>query len=236
MQALAFLLLSLAAMVGVRDPTIQPVGKPIRNAANGHYYQVVVTKGTASWKEARDAAEAMSFEGARGHLATITSAEESQFLTAHCAPGSYDSYWIGASRNPGLDPPTEGWKWVNGESWEFTNWQAREPNNVGGRESSVVSSPTAPGTTRRTTGAASDSSLSSSRPREQSYRCSDRHPSSPAGVPSSRSRCPSRSRRKVPPSASPRIWTLRTYLPPSRFPPTVAPLRSRSPPPQSVLP
>lgn len=63
------------------------------------------------WHDAKAFCESLG-----GHLATVTSAEEDNFLYA-LVQGSACSYWLG-----GTDEENEGeWKWVSGEAWEYEN-------------------------------------------------------------------------------------------------------------------
>lgn len=59
-----------------------------------------------------------------GHLATITTQEEQEFIQG--APGPN---WIGARRNP-----YGAWEWVTGESWGYQCWAPGENDNHGGYE------------------------------------------------------------------------------------------------------
>ena len=61
-----------------------------------------------------------------GHLATISSAEENQFISS----GVHEDMWIGFT-----DEREEGvWEWVTGEDVEYTNWGSGEPNNSGNED------------------------------------------------------------------------------------------------------
>src|SRR5688572_12233982 len=83
----------------------------------GHYYQVVLQAGL-TWDEAKAAAEQSTFNGVHGHLATITSAEEDQFieqLRIEASPGGYNSLWVGGSQLSTATGTSDGWYWVNGE-------------------------------------------------------------------------------------------------------------------------
>jgi len=83
------------------------------NPANGHYYEFVATPPEIKWTEARAAAERRTLRATngkllRGYLATITSAEEDQFLYTHF--GHIPNIWVGAS-----DAAVENeWRWVTG--------------------------------------------------------------------------------------------------------------------------
>ena len=83
---------------------------------NGHSYKLIDLD--VSWMDAR----AYCIEQG-GHLVTITSPEEQDFL----ANNFYDQkLWIGAFESE------EGWCWVTGEAWYYENWRSGEPS--GGEE------------------------------------------------------------------------------------------------------
>lgn len=93
----------------------------IKNPSNGHWYQRFDT--SMSWHEAKAYCESLG-----GHLATVTSAEENNFIYQNVVvkplcPAA--ECWLGAS-----DEENESiWKWVTGETWNYTNWAYGEPNN-----------------------------------------------------------------------------------------------------------
>lgn len=106
---------------------------------NKHFYEYVPALGI-TWTAAKIAAEARTYYGLQGYLATLTAADEAQ-LAGTQAPGAG---WIGGS-----DQETEGvWKWVtgpevgtifwnglvNGSSPNYANWNNNEPNQSNGRE------------------------------------------------------------------------------------------------------
>ncbi len=111
------------------------------NFLDGHYYDFVPSY-AIPWTSAKANAEAMSYYGLQGYLATITNPDEAQ-LCGELSPGTG---WIGAS-----DVESEGvWKWVTGPEegtifWNgnqfgsapagmYSNWNANEPNNSGNNE------------------------------------------------------------------------------------------------------
>lgn len=122
----------LALLLMPRQVSAQVVVWP----ANGHGYLRIDAPGI-SWTTARAAAESTSFEGRAGHLVTITSPDESIFLTGHAQLGGGESidalnrHWIGAYQPPGTEEPWMGWEWVTGEPFEFQNWSPLEPNDFG---------------------------------------------------------------------------------------------------------
>ena len=131
------------------------LGKPVYRSENGHYYEFVSVPpvGTVlpAWTASKAAAEASTFLGLQGYLASVTSAQENAFLTA-----TFDSRgWIGAQADS-----NRKWTWVgaaspeNGKSFwigdvggtsvgtdlPYSNWDTfdgGEPNNLGSVESYV---------------------------------------------------------------------------------------------------
>ncbi len=101
----------------------------VEDGGNGHWYGVR-EEGRISWETARTLAEDLG-----GHLATLTSAAESSFVGG--IQVTHRGILLGAYQDhaaPDYREPIGGWRWVTGESWEFTNWQPNEPNNNGGVE------------------------------------------------------------------------------------------------------
>ena len=113
---------------------------------NGHVYQVIdydMDPGDGAhgidWDTSHAQAATKNYQGLTGYLATITSAEENDYVSARLG----DAGWMGAS-----DSGTEGdWKWVGGPEsgtsfWNgdssgtvvgsnYSNWGDGEPNNAG---------------------------------------------------------------------------------------------------------
>jgi hypothetical protein len=107
---------------------------PVQWVGNGHWYDFISTSVTAP--QAFALAQASTFSGMQGYLATITSAEENLFVAVDIAGGN--QAWIGGS-----DDGDEGnWTWRNGpeigQAFTYTNWAGGEPNNCCGGENYVV--------------------------------------------------------------------------------------------------
>jgi hypothetical protein len=85
---------------------------------NGHsYYR---STGNAFWLNAKANCEAMG-----GHLVTVTTAAENNFIF-----NIWPSGWIGLT-----DEVNEGtWRWVTGETYSYTSWNPGEPNNAGNED------------------------------------------------------------------------------------------------------
>jgi hypothetical protein len=101
----------------------------------GNTYQFIVAQGV-TWDEARDLAEQRG-----GYLATITSADENEFVFdlieqacgSDCPSGG--CAWNGGFQSPASPEPTGGWSWVTGEPFSaYQAWADVEPNDSGGGE------------------------------------------------------------------------------------------------------
>lgn len=113
---------------------------PAQWAGNNHWYQLV-RNDTApgwTWTEARDAAAADTYLGMQGHLVTLTSQEENDFVgnPAFLGDAYHDLYgdvvWIGGHQFDKLAEPAGHWAWVTGEPWAWTNWHPwGAPDNGG---------------------------------------------------------------------------------------------------------
>jgi hypothetical protein len=133
-------------------------GGGLFNPDNGHFYQFVETGVDTGWTQAKADAQAMSYGGMSGYLATVTSASEQAFVSSKLNGEG----WFGASDNPTQTGSTESrWFWVTGpeagtEFWHgtyngapcsagpclpvsgrYNNWSGGEPNNCCGAEDYV---------------------------------------------------------------------------------------------------
>lgn len=122
--------LKLAALVGVIHLLSQTTHAALTQwrvdqGGNGHFYGVTTSKGT--W----DAAEAEAV-AVGGHLVSIDSAAENEFVRLLCPPNPSapgNACWIGLSR-----PDGGAWRWSDGSPVTYTNWGPGEPNNARGNE------------------------------------------------------------------------------------------------------
>ncbi|HUS34450.1 MAG TPA: Calx-beta domain-containing protein, partial [Verrucomicrobiae bacterium] len=138
-RAIIFLFFAAAFVVFSRTAVAQVQGP------GGHYYKVVLEPGLL-WEEARARAAESTLNGVHGYLATITSAEEDQFienLRIEAAPAGQNSLWVGGSQLSYASGAAEGWFWENGEGQiptmaaqsGYANWQPGEPNDYWGPKS-----------------------------------------------------------------------------------------------------
>jgi hypothetical protein len=107
--------------------------QPVVWTVNGHAYEFV-SAAQLTWCQARTAAAGLSYEGNVGYLATLTSAEENQFVVDNVLPTEGVNAWLGGFQASSGIEPNQGWGWITGESWSYTHWYSGEPNNVGGVE------------------------------------------------------------------------------------------------------
>lgn len=128
--------LLLATQPLVAAVVYDPVEWRTADGGNGHQYRAVFASERMSWTDAKTMAESLG-----GHLATLTSAAEAQFVFASVARSEQwwidGGPWLGGFQDPsasGYSEPAGGWRWVTGEAWTYTNWGSGEPNNYGGTE------------------------------------------------------------------------------------------------------
>ncbi|WP_428387309.1 LamG-like jellyroll fold domain-containing protein [Mucisphaera sp.] len=85
---------------------------------NDHWYAIV--EGPVTWGEAQAIAANQD-----AYLATVTSAEEDNWLQSTFGVGALNSnYWFGLEREP---TPGE-WRWVTSEPLDYTNWNPNYPS------------------------------------------------------------------------------------------------------------
>ena len=124
---------SAAAPTGEREFSIT-AGEANYLPATGHYYRYIDNSGI-TWTDANTAANASTYFGLQGYLATLTSQVEADFSGSQAQGVG----WIGATDNA-----TEGdWQWVtgpeagqsfwsgaaNGTELTFAYWNTDEPND-----------------------------------------------------------------------------------------------------------
>jgi hypothetical protein len=110
--------------------------EPVQWVSNGHWYDVVDAP-AINWLEANAVANAKQFNGLKGHLVTITTEAEKQFLVDSFGV-NLGNRWIGGFQSEGATEPNDGWTWVTGEFWQYTYWAIGEPNNAGGNENALI--------------------------------------------------------------------------------------------------
>ncbi len=109
---------------------------PVQYSVNGHHYLPVHE--ISPWDVARANAEAITYLGVQGHLATYSDLAEDNWVYSNLTGGALGNAWIGLYQDfndPNFVEPAGGWVWVDGTPLSFTNWYApSEPNNGGGLE------------------------------------------------------------------------------------------------------
>ncbi len=119
----------------------------VEDGGNGHWYELV-DPGVGSrplWRDAKVLAEESTYLGMNGHLATITSQGEQDFLWNNIYSQSLkdqnSAVFLGLTDNEDYggvesfgqnEPQVDGWVWVTGEAVEYTYWaNAAQPDNGG---------------------------------------------------------------------------------------------------------
>jgi hypothetical protein len=116
------------------------------NLETGHYYEVYAAP-AITWDAARTCVVGKSYQGIPGHLATITSSSEDEWVdnlrqaTLDAGKIAKGQVWIGGSQQGSATAPGIGWRWENGEGpipganneTAFANWANGEPNDGGDR-------------------------------------------------------------------------------------------------------
>lgn len=93
-------------------------------APDGSRHRYRIFKGVHTWVEAKFFCELMG-----GHLATITSHEENEFIYWFMRGNDFLTAYFGLSDEERVG----NWIWVTGEPVEYTNWNRGEPSR-GGKE------------------------------------------------------------------------------------------------------
>ncbi len=103
------------------------------SGGNGNYYGIIPYAQT--WTAALNDAYGYNLAGVGpGHLATITSQAENDFIFQEVLldldPATEpNEFWLGGY-NYSSAPSGQDWRWVTGEPFVFFNWSPNEPNNI----------------------------------------------------------------------------------------------------------
>ncbi|HMS54917.1 MAG TPA: PEP-CTERM sorting domain-containing protein [Fimbriimonadaceae bacterium] len=94
---------------------------------NGNTYSLYASNGTVTgWESANTFANSL----ANSYLATITDAAEGTAVATLMGSNSTGRALIGGRQvNQTSGGPLDGWSWVSGEAWSYTNWRGGEPND-----------------------------------------------------------------------------------------------------------
>ena len=105
-------------------------GTVYQNLSTGHYYQMFT--GSNSWSSVNSYAGTLSYSGYQGHLATVTSQAETDFLLLTFGGSNLANKAIGGIQAAGSLSKDSGWGWVTGETWGYTFWNGdtNEPNDA----------------------------------------------------------------------------------------------------------
>ena len=97
-----------------------------------HQYGVVYMD-AVTWQEASDYLAAGSL-GEGWQLATVTSTQEQSFIQSNLYESTNGrKFWLGGWQDIEATTANEGWNWVTGEAWDYTNWHYTQPDDYDGR-------------------------------------------------------------------------------------------------------
>ena len=96
---------------------------------NGHWYQLIYSDTPITWEDASINAESIG-----GHLATLTTQSENEWVYQSVVVPNHPSYVTGILLGGFLNTePGGGWEWITGEPWDYEAWRDGEPNGGGER-------------------------------------------------------------------------------------------------------
>jgi hypothetical protein len=119
---IAVLTVSMVSTFNVNTASASHSGSVVCDTVTTHCYEHVMT--AANWDVAKATAEGMTHNGVSGHLATLTSETEDQFIVANFLTAVSTSAYIGGFRN---GTSGNSWSWVTGETWNYTKWSPGYP-------------------------------------------------------------------------------------------------------------
>lgn len=138
---------NFAALPGDVDYSRAPIRSFTRPEGDTHYYEVVLVNSmNVSWVQAAILAKA---EG--GYLASLTTPEENAFVFGLVDDDKYfwefpddytpDSHYrikigpfLGGVRVSETEDSLDGWQWLSGESWTYSNWAQNLDDGVTDRD------------------------------------------------------------------------------------------------------
>ena len=136
MRSVTIVTIALAACAAA---SAAPIQWTVASGGNGHWYEMSGYQ--AGWDTAKAAAESMTHLGLDGHLVTITSQAEQDFVfsiingtwtwigaTDDVSQGTVEGRWIWAS---GPEAGTVFWQGGVTPPYNYANWFAGSPNNFG---------------------------------------------------------------------------------------------------------
>jgi Leucine-rich repeat (LRR) protein len=121
-------LLPLLSSTNSTPRTIPPEAVPF----GGHHYWIIAPNFQCTWSEAVIIAKNLG-----GHLASITTQEEMDWMKSGILAKSTTPRWLGGTdrANPGT------WLWITGEDWTLKNWAPGQPDNADGAEHCMATRP-----------------------------------------------------------------------------------------------
>lgn len=133
---LILFLLLLAAGGGLAKNSPATSSGVVLNPANGHWYELV--EDDLPWVEANSQAQSRLHNGRPGHLATVTTLAEDEFIRSAFPAAVSAGCYLGGFQPRGSAEPGANWKWVSGEAWSYSRWTRNQPGDGGNGESRLT--------------------------------------------------------------------------------------------------
>jgi len=114
----------MSLLLGTSLVSAEPIQWPVAEGGNDHWYEAIDINDGVTRAEANSHALSLG-----GYLVTLTSSQEDAWVYNNV--DGYDR-WIGAYQDtnaPDYSEPAGGWRWENGEAWDYTNWSNGLDNN-----------------------------------------------------------------------------------------------------------
>ena len=133
--------ISICAVVFTAVSTFAvPVQWRVEDGGNGHWYERVGDffdlDSRKNWHDAKAISEGRTHEGASGHLLTVASEAEHQFILDTFLRDHPWPLWIGLTDleqyggHESSFPDDSGWVWVTGEPVTFSRWGPGSPDQT----------------------------------------------------------------------------------------------------------
>ena len=120
-----------AALLSLGPPNAEAAATSEAQHFLGHTYQRF--DGSMTWDDAKTYCERLG-----GHLATINSTTEQDFIRTLIADGNRHIYWLGGERN------SNSWHWLTDAPFAFTNWSESPPSHKEGQDEKLIMYRTSP--------------------------------------------------------------------------------------------
>ena len=112
-----------------------PVQWPVSSGGNDHFYEFVAAQESSGPTPQTRGSGSTNVQRTERLPGDIDLGRRRQLRRYELRLPLYIEAWAGGIQTPFNNPsPADGWGWITGESWSFTDWAVGEPNDTGGPE------------------------------------------------------------------------------------------------------